>query len=141
MTLADAAGCDCAELAGTRGRTGRTCLPLLGESSAEAAAAVGAWRDAQVCEYGNARMIRTDHYKLIKRYRGPNGHFADELYDLSDDPAEEHNRHGDPACTAAAADLTARLEAHFVRHEDPVRSGLRVADLPIHNAHEPWRVD
>ncbi len=39
MTLADAAGCDRAELAQTLGRTGRSCLPLLSESPGEAAAA------------------------------------------------------------------------------------------------------
>ena len=139
MTLADAAGCDCAELAGTRGRTGRPCLPLLDEASAEAAAAARAWRAEQVCEYGNARMIRTDRYKLIKRYPGPNGHFPVELYDLAEDPAEEHNRYVDPTC--AAAELTARLELHFARHEDLARSGLRVADLPIHNNQEPWRAE
>ena len=71
MTLADAAGCDCATLARTRGRTGRAWLPLLSESAAVAAAAAREWRDAQICEYGNARMIRTARYKLIKRYPGP----------------------------------------------------------------------
>ena len=141
MTLADAAGCDCAELALTRGRTGRSCLPLLSESPGAAAAAAQQWRDAQVCEYGNARMIRTDRYKLIKRYSGPNGHFPDELYDLAEDPDEEHNRYGDPACEDIVAELTARLAAYFAHHEDPARSGLRVADLPIHNDQEPWRVD
>ena len=141
MSLADAAGCDCDELARTRGRSGKTCLPLLSESSGAAAAAAREWRDAQVCEYGNARMIRTDRYKLIQRYPGPNGHFPDELYDLAEDPDEEHNRHGDPACAATVADLAARLDEHFARHEDSARSGLRVADLPIHNPHEPWRVN
>ena len=141
MTLADAAGCDCAELALTRGRTGRSCLPLLSEPPDVAAAAAREWRDAQVCEYGNARMIRTARYKLIKRYPGPNGHFPDELYDLAEDPDEEHNRHGDSTCAGTVAELASRLEAHFANHEDPARSGLRVADLPIHNPHEPWRVD
>ena len=141
MTLADAAGCDCAALAHTRGRTGRACLPLLSESAGVAAAAAREWRDAQVCEYGNARMIRTARYKLIKRYPGPNGHFPDELYDLAEDPDEEHNRYGDPACAGPVAELAARLAAHFARHEDPARSGLRVADLPRHNNEEPWRVD
>ena len=133
MTLAAAAGCDCGELALTRGRSGRSYLPLLDESPGVAAGAAREWRDAQVCEYGNARMIRTDRYKLIKRYPGPNGHFPDEFYDLTEDPGGEHNRYGDPTCAAAVAELTARLELHFARHEDPARSGLRVADLPIHN--------
>ena len=56
MTLADAAGCDCAELAQTRGRAGQSYLPLLSESAGVAAAVAREWRDAQVCEYGNARI-------------------------------------------------------------------------------------
>ena len=138
MTLAHAAGCDCAHLAATRGRSGASYLPLLTESPRDPAAA--AWRDAQICEYGNARMIRTDRYKLIKRYPGPNGHFPDELYDLAEDPDEERKRYADSACGRTVAELTARLEAHFARHEDSARSGLRVADLPRQNSHEPWRV-
>ena len=54
---------------------------------------------------------------------------------------EEHNRHGDPARAGTVAELAARLDEHFARHEDRPRSGLRVADLPIHNPHEPWRVN
>ena len=86
-------------------------------------------------------MIRTDRYKLIKRYPGPNGHFPDELYDLVEDPDEEHDLHGDPACAGTVAELAACLEEHFARHEDRARSGLRVADLPRQNNQEPWRVD
>ena len=82
-------------------------------------------------------MIRTDRYKFIKRYPGPNGHFPDELYDLADDPDEEHNRYPDPACAGTVADLTARLEAQFAYHEDPARSGLRVADLPRQTTRSP----
>ena len=77
MTLADAAGCDCVYLAATRGRSGHSYLPLLSEASANVA---GQRRDAQFREYGNTRMIRTNLYKLIELYRGPNGHFPVELY-------------------------------------------------------------
>ena len=84
-------------------------MPLLSESSGAAAASAREWRDAQVCEYGN---------QLIKRFPGPNGRFPDELYDLAEDPDEEHSRHGDPACAANVAELAARLDEHFARHED-----------------------
>ena len=56
-------------------------MPLLSESSGAAAASAREWCDAQVCEYGN---------QLIKRFPGPNGRFPDELYDLAEDPDEEH---------------------------------------------------
>ena len=42
---------------------------------------------------------------------------------------------------AAASEFAARPDEHFVPHEDLPRSGLRVAELPIHNNQEPWRVD
>ena len=141
MTLADAAGCDCAALAHTRGRTGRACLPLLSESAAVAAAVAREWRDAQICEYGNARMIRTARYKLIKRYPGPNGHFPDELYDLAEDPDEEHNRYGDPPARARWPNSRPAWQRTLPATKIPPRSGLRVADLPRHNNQEPWRVD
>ena len=54
-------------------------------------------------------MIRTDRYKLIKRYPGPNGHFGDELYNLMEDPEEEHNLHDNPGYSRQTGDLTSRF--------------------------------
>ena len=46
------------------------------------------WRPTVIGEYGNARMARTDRYKLIKRYPYSGVSFPDELYDLQEDPRE-----------------------------------------------------
>lgn len=128
-TLLDAAGTAVSDDASP----GCSYLPLLrGETSSDA------WRDAQFCEYANARMVRTEEAKLIRRYPGPNGHFADEFYDLKADPREMRNLIDDPQWAGVIEQLTARLEEYFARYEDPVRSGPRIADLPRLNADEPW---
>lgn len=115
------------------GSPGRSLLPLLlGETAP--------WRDAQFCEYGNARMVRTARHKLIRRYPGPNGHFGDEFYDLLEDPRERRNAIGDPGQAAAVAALSARLEAHFAAHELPGRSGRDIAACQRCNPHEPWLI-
>ncbi len=128
-TLLDAAGAPALTPADLS--PGHTYLPLLtGEPTA--------WRDAQFCEYGNARMIRTAAAKLILRYPGPNGYFPDEFYDLALDPRESVNRIADPACAAQIAALTSRLNAYFVRYESPARSGRHIADQPTCNDWQPW---
>jgi choline-sulfatase len=96
------------------------------------------WRDAVFAEYGNARMVRTSRWKLVRRYPGPNGAFPDELYDLLADPEEDVDRAGDPALAEVRRALEERLEAHFARYEDPARSGRRIAELPRCNGSEPW---
>ncbi len=132
-TLADAAGAVPAEAAARAIHSpGRSFLPLLrGEPLV--------WRDAQFCEYGNARMVRSAGKKLIRRYPGPNGHFGDELYDLALDPRERVNRIADPAYAAAVVELGARLDAHFAEYEEPERSGRDIALQPRCNPGEPWR--
>lgn len=113
---------------------GRSFLPLLrGEAAA--------WRDAQFCEYGNARMLQVGDLKLICRYPGPNGHFGDELYDLAADPRETRNRIADPAYAVVRTELTGRLAAHFAAYEVPERSGRHIADQPMCNPEEPWRLE
>ena len=135
MTLADAAACDCAKMKESNPLSGTSYLPLLrGESDV-------AWRDAQFCEYGNARMIRTDRFKLIKRYPGPNGHFDDELYDLKEDPQETRNIMDSLDYVSQVRDLEDQLEAFFSQFETEQCSGVRIADLPQHNGGEPWTLD
>ena len=134
-TLLDATGADPApDLAREIHSPGCSFLPLLrGEEVA--------WRDAQFCEYGNARMIRAGGLKLVRRYPGPNGHFGDELYDLVADPRETENRLDAPAYAGAVADLSARLDAHFAAYEVPERSGREIATQPVCNSQEPWRLE
>lgn len=112
---------------------GRTYLPLLrGEIDQSG------WRDAQCCEYANARMIRTRSMKLIRRYDGPNGHFRDELYDLEADPRETQNVIDDPRRASQVEQFAQRLDGYFTHYTEPSRSGLRIAELPRLNDDEPW---
>ena len=72
-------------------------------------------------EYGPARMIRTDDYKLIYRYPyGPH-----ELYSLRDDPGECRNLVDDPAYQETATQLKRTLEQWFARYTDPRVDGVR----------------
>lgn len=72
-------------------------------------------------EYGPVRMIRSQTWKYIHRYPyGPH-----ELYDLANDPGEEHNRYGEEATRAVSARLRGELEAWFLCYVDPARDGAR----------------
>ncbi|HRF46440.1 MAG TPA: sulfatase-like hydrolase/transferase [Anaerolineales bacterium] len=127
-TLAEVAGID---LPGAAERyPGRSFLSLLDNT-----APAPGWRDVQFGEYGDVRMVRTARHKLIMRH--PDG--PHELYDLVQDPRETSNVHADPANAALVARLTEQVTAYFARHADPVKSGLRVRDLPRHNSTEAWR--
>ena len=72
-------------------------------------------------EYGPVRMIRTEEWKYVHRY--PYG--KNELYDLLNDPAEENNLYGQPACGAKALELKRRMERWFSVYADPALDGLR----------------
>lgn len=98
------------------------------------------WRSSQVCEYGNARMIRSaDGFKLIRRWPGPNGHWPDELYDLRSDPRETTNLARDPSQAERVESLKAEMDRFFSRHESPARSGIRLGETSPFNRDEPWR--
>jgi choline-sulfatase len=93
------------------------------------------WKDTQVGEYGDVRMIRDNWTKLVRRYPdGPN-----ELFDLIADPHEMVNCYHNPAYKTAIERLTAKLNLFFETYADPVKNGLNVKQLPIHNNAESWR--
>lgn len=118
-------------------RPGKPWLPLLDS----APAGNDSWRDEIICEYGNARMIRTDRYKLTLRYPGPNGVFPDELYDLKQDPRETTNIIENEGTAEVVETLTATIAEFFATYSHPSRNGLQVSSLPAANVKEPWRVN
>ena len=129
-TLRDYAGAGAAD-----DSPGESYLPhLLGEPSAES-------KPYQICEYGNARMIRTrDGKKLIRRYPGPNGHFPDEFYDRADDPGERTNRYEGVKDSDRVRELDAEMERYFARYAVAGRTGLEITeDTQLFNPQEPWR--
>lgn len=129
--LCQVAGIDLsrADLAARR-HPGHSLLPLaLGRH-------VPDWPDTKFGEYGDLRMVRTATHKLVRRYpRGPN-----ELFDLAGDPQEHINLLGHADREPLRAELERQLEAFYADHQDPLKTGLRVKDLPRHNENsEAWR--
>jgi arylsulfatase A-like enzyme len=96
------------------------------------------WRDMQFCEYGNARMIRTQRFKLIRRYPCAGRQWNDEFFDLDADPRETMNRLDDPALESIVTELSRRLDTHFDRYERPGLSGKDVEHQPVCNQDLPW---
>jgi len=112
---------------------GQSYLPFLTQGDAPA------WvNKPMICEYGNARMIRRGDIKFIKRYP-PHADCGDELYNLSEDPREEHNLLYGGRDHPAAPGLHAELDRFFGHYQDPARSGLDVMEMPRFNPSEPWR--
>lgn len=122
------AGVDLAPYAERR-YSGRNYAPLArGQDMPE-------WDETRFGEYGDLRMIRTPEYKLVRRHPlGP-----DDLFALIHDPREKQNRIDDPSLSMVKQMLLRRLEAFYVLHEDPAKSGLKVKQLPQHNQAEAWR--
>lgn len=99
---------------------------------------VESWRPTIVCEYGNARMARTDRYKLIKRYPYAGVTFPDEFYDLHEDSRETTNRHGDPSYAAVIEQLSLQIDEFFARYTVAGHSGLDLAAQPLCTDQSPW---
>lgn len=98
------------------------------------------WRQVIISEYGNARMARTDRYKLIKRYPYGGVTFPDEFYDLQEDPRETTNRHSDPSYKEIVDQLSSELDQFFVQYTIPGHSGLDLAHQPKCTNQSPWLV-
>lgn len=132
-TLLDAAGVIISPAESARiNSPGRSYLPLLRGGS------TSGWRDAQICEYGNARMIRTMDYKLILRYPFNGVVDPHELYDLRADPRETINRYAERSLAPIVKALSDRLDAFFTRYEVAARSGLSMEGQPVATPESPW---
>jgi choline-sulfatase len=111
---------------------GRSYLPhLRGQLSTN-------WRDDVICEYGNARMIKQNGYKLILRYPYERVSFANELYDLKVDPREITNLYEKPQQQNLIRQMTARLNEFFAEYSDPVHDGLNLERQPLATPASPW---
>ena len=108
-TLAELVGGEC-----PRGLCGMSFLPVLrGEKGREHIIIVD--------EYGPVRMLRTREWKYVHRY--PFGPHC--LFDLVNDPGENHNVVDDPANAQRVADMRRRLERFFLTYGDPAMDGSR----------------
>jgi arylsulfatase A-like enzyme len=102
--------------------------------------ASSSWKQDVICEYGNARMIRSDGYKLILRYPYRGVNFANELYDLKADPRETtnlyvgfHTQHPE-----IIEQMTSRLNEFFSKYTVPGHSGLDLEHQPMATPASPW---
>ena len=132
QTLVDYAGLELPE----RGKNyypGLRVLPILNNSGSLEG---GDWRNYQICEYGDLRMLRTETHKLILRYHEEG---ANELFDIKKDCRETVNIYNEKEMQPLVESLTLKMNNFFARYEDPVKSGLNVKQLPRHNKTESWR--
>jgi arylsulfatase A-like enzyme len=90
-----------------------------------------AWRDYAVCQRADtARMLRTGDFKLTYRAKPR----AVALYNLRDDPHENHNLADDPTHAATVRRMHRRLLDVMQRHGDPQVE--RFAPDPLEKADE-----
>jgi choline-sulfatase len=94
--------------------------------------------DTVICEYGNARMIRKEGYKLILRYPFEKVSFPNEFYDLRGDPRETLNLYPRPEYEQLIHRLSGELDAYFTTYTVPGHSGLDLANQPMATPASPW---
>ncbi len=99
---------------------------------------VQGWRQTMICEYGNARMARTDRYKLIRRYPYGGVRLDDELYDLKEDPRETKNILADPSRQNMIQQLSGEIDQFFAKYTVPGHSGLDLEHQPEFAPSSPW---
>ncbi len=121
-----------AELARSINSPGRSYLEQLRGKAPEA------WRDGMILEYGNARMIRKNGYKLILRYPFEDIRFPNELYDLKADPRETTNLYEETQYTQLIQGLSAEIDAFFAKYTVPGHSGLDLEHQPMATPASPW---
>ena len=132
QTLVDYAGLELPER-GENYYPGLSFLPILNNSGSLEG---GDWRNYQICEYGDLRMLRTETHKLILRDHEEG---ANELFDIKKDCRETVNIYNEKEMQPLVESLTLKMNNFFARYEDPVKSGLNVKQLPRHNKTESWR--
>ncbi|WP_222597544.1 sulfatase-like hydrolase/transferase [Edaphobacter albus] len=95
-------------------------------------------RNTIVCEYGNARMIRTDGYKLILRYPYRGVSFPNELYDLKADPRETENLYTKPEYAVLIKKLSRQLQIFFATYTVPEHDGMNLDRQALATPASPW---
>lgn len=96
------------------------------------------WRDDVICEYGNARMIKQNGYKLILRYSYKGVEFPNEFYDLRSDPRETENLIENPSYQKPIQQMTSRLKEFFSKYNEPEHDGLHLDGQPMATPSSPW---
>lgn len=105
---------------------GRSLMPLLqGRRVAD-------WRNYQISERGNARMITDGHWKLVQYYyKDQNKLPLEYWYDLSNPMGE--GVASEPPSAAVKYKLVNTLNYYFAKYEDKKWSGRNIWNLPPPN--------
>jgi arylsulfatase A-like enzyme len=96
------------------------------------------WRKEVFCEYGNARMIKEDGYKLIVRYPFQGIAFENEFYDLKADPRETFNIFKEPEHRERIRKMTEKLNEYFEKYSNPAHDGRYLEQQPVATMASPW---
>lgn len=96
------------------------------------------WRAHQFCEYGPAQMVTDLNYKLVVRYPPHRPLYSNELFHLSSDPRESTNRIYHTSQSTKIEELSAILDEHFLRFEQPDHSVRKILSQPPCNASDLW---
>ncbi|MEM7014099.1 MAG: PVC-type heme-binding CxxCH protein, partial [Verrucomicrobiota bacterium] len=76
---------------------------------------IGDWTNEVYYEYEGLRSVRTEEWKLVRRFEDS----YNELYNLADDPDETKNLFGDEASAEMRQQLLGKLDAFFEDHRVP----------------------
>ena len=93
---------------------GRSLLPLVNGTSTFSRAAHS--------EFPNAKMLRTEHWKLVHYLHAPYG----ELYNLREDPFELRNLFDDPGAVSARHEMETALADWLIDSNDPSLKPIQV---------------
>ena len=93
---------------------GRSLLPLVNGTSTSSRAAHS--------EFPNAKMLRTEHWKLVHYLHAPYG----ELYNLREDPFELRNLFDDPGAVRARHEMESALADWLIDSNDPSLKPVQV---------------
>jgi arylsulfatase A-like enzyme len=132
-TLLEAAGAaPNAEAARRINSPGRSYLPHLRGKTASP------HDDTVFCEYGNARMMRSEGYKLILRYPFRGVSFPNEFYNLKADLRETENLFSQPQHSARIEQMTTALNRFFATYRVAENDAMDLDRQPLATPASPW---
>ncbi|MBS1823485.1 MAG: sulfatase-like hydrolase/transferase [Acidobacteria bacterium] len=94
--------------------------------------------DTVFCEYGNARMVRSEGYKLILRYPFRGVSFPNEFYDLKADPRETENLYSELQHAGRIEQMTTELNKFFATYRVAENDATDLDRQPLATPASPW---
>ncbi len=129
-TILEAAGVvEDADARKKRNSPGQSYYPMLANTSR-----LRDWRTVQICEYGPVRTAVDKNYKLSMYPEGQ----ADLLFDLRNDPGEEHNLYDAPGYRKVRNRLATAIDLFFETYSEADKEGDNIGSLPRYNPLAAW---